>query len=110
MASRRPRKSDRGVTDYNALLSAIKDIKVEKKSIRSTASAFKIDKSSLSRYVTKFDKIVSNIEDVSDADLLEIVHSIAFYSAPKQVQATHLLISSRVINENNLSFHSKGFQ
>lgn len=91
MASRRPRKSDRGVTDYNALLRAIKDIKVENKSIRSTASAFKIDKSSLSRYVTKFDKIVSNINDVSDADLLEIVQSIASYSAPKQVKTTFVI-------------------
>lgn len=96
-ASRRERKTEHGVSDFDALVKALKAIKIEKQSIRSTASDYGIDKSSLSRYVTKFDKELRDknlkqITDVSDAELMTIVRRIASYSTPKLVSTTFLLL------------------
>ena len=85
MANRRQRKTEHGISDFDTFLNAIKAIKVEKKSIRSTAHDYSIDKSSLSRYVKKLDKEVPDITKVSDADLLVIVRRIGSYATTKMV-------------------------
>lgn len=48
------RKTERGITDWNKLVAAIKDIKIDNKGIRSTAKTYNIPKSSLARYIQKF--------------------------------------------------------
>ena len=83
MANRRQRKTEHGISDFDTFLNAIKAIKVEKKSIRSTAHDYSIDKSSLSRYVKKLDKEVPDITKVSDANLLVIVRRIGSYATTK---------------------------
>ena len=85
MASRRKRKTSYGISDYEGLLNAIKEIKTEKKSIRSVADAYKIDRKSLGRYVMKFDAKVPDITTVPDVDLMIVVRRIASYAAPKLV-------------------------
>lgn len=71
MATRRKRKTSRGVSDYDELLDAIKDIKLYKKSVKSTATAHNIKRTSLLRYIAKFDAEVPEIENVDDAGLLK---------------------------------------
>ncbi|XP_031637668.1 uncharacterized protein LOC116350086 [Contarinia nasturtii] len=85
MANRRERKTDHGVSDFDALLNAIKAIKIEKKRIRPTARAYSISKTSLTRYVEKLDKEVADISKLSDVELLAILRRIASYATPKLV-------------------------
>ena len=56
VANRRQRKTAHGISDFDALVNAMKAIKIENKSIRSTGRDYNIDKSSLLRYVKKLDK------------------------------------------------------
>lgn len=85
MASRRPRKTDRGIMDYDALLNAIKAHIIEKKSKKSTANQFNISMRSFGRYLDKFKAEVPDITLVSDDDLLKVVRRIASYTTPKLV-------------------------
>jgi len=75
MAARRPRKTDRSIKDFQALLNAMKAIKIDKKSRKSTAQAYNINMRSLGRYVQKFDakrmkKTALSSSDESDADCM----------------------------------------
>jgi len=54
IVSRRKRSTEHGITDYDALLNAIKDIIINKRSKKSTAAAYKISRINLLRYVAKF--------------------------------------------------------
>lgn len=85
MTSRSPRKTTNGLIDHDVLLAAIKQIKIEKKSIRSAALDFNIPRPSLQRYVKKFDENCVNIDLFNDNQLLDLVKSIAGYATPKQV-------------------------
>ena len=85
MAARRSRKSEHGIKDFEALLDAIKAIKISNKSRKSTAKAYNIDMRSLGRYVRKFDAAVPDITAVTDDELLEVVHQIASYATPSLV-------------------------
>jgi len=80
--SRRERKTDHGITDHGILLEAIKAVKVEKRSVKSTASEYNINRTSLGRYITKFDAEVKDITAVDDSNLLKIVKRISSFSTP----------------------------
>jgi len=73
MASRRKRSTEHGITDCDALLNAIKDIIINKRSKKSTAATYKINRTSLLRYVAKFTAEVPDILTVSDDELLKVV-------------------------------------
>lgn len=79
MAARRLRKTNRGVADFELLLNAIKAIKIEKKTLRSTALVYEIDKRSLSRYIKKLDVEVPDISVVGDDELLNVLQRVASY-------------------------------
>lgn len=79
MVYNRKRKTDRGVTDYEALLNAIKAIKINKDSVTRAGEANYIPGRSMRRYSTKFDEKVANIADHSDEELLQILRGIASY-------------------------------
>ena len=83
MANRRKRSTEHGITDYDALFNAIKDIIINKRSKKSTAAAYKINRTSLLRYVAKFTAEVPDILAVSDDELLKVVsvYVIAFIHA-----------------------------
>ena len=77
MASRRPRKTDRGVKDFEAVLDAIVSVKIKKKSLRSVANAFNLPRTTLLRHLNAFDAEIPDITKVSSEQLLEIVRRIA---------------------------------
>lgn len=106
MAARRPRTTDRGVKDFNALLDAIKAIKVENTSKTSTAKAHNIDMRSLSRYIKKFDAVVPDINAVTDDELLKVVREIASYSTPSLVctQRHNFVIFSNFVFDLSVGF------
>lgn len=78
--SRRSRKTDHGITDYNGLLSAIKQVKINKKSIKATARDYNIPGTSFLRYIKKIDDEFPDITKVSDDELLKNIKRIASYS------------------------------
>lgn len=86
MAARRSRSTERGISNYEELLDAIKEIKVKKKSVQSTAKFYNIDRKSLGRYVKKFDLEVPDITQVDDEALLKILRRIASYQKHKMVR------------------------
>lgn len=83
--SRYVRKSDRGITDWNALVAAIKKVKLDNKSIRSTAKAHNIPKSSLARYIQKVNDTMEDISTIDGEALLKLVKSVASYATPLMV-------------------------
>lgn len=85
MTSNYNRKTTRGISDYDALLNAIKAIIVDKRSIQSTAKTYDIKRQSLSRYVKKFNAAVPDIAGVPDDDLMIVVRRIASYATNKMV-------------------------
>lgn len=91
MTSRKPRKTDHGVNDLEALLNAVKAIKIDKKGLRATATAYKIPKSSLSRYIEKVDKEIPDIGAVDDEQLSTVLQDIASYTTPKLVRGFSLI-------------------
>lgn len=72
--------------DFDALLNAIKSIKIHKNSIRKAGAANNINFISLSRYVKKFDQKVADIKDISDEELKQVLRGIASYG---NVAAAH---------------------
>ena len=82
----RPRKSDRGVSDFDALLNAIKSIKISNVSIRQAAATNEIPYRSLARYKLKFDEVVEDIHDQSDEQLLNVLRDIASYKNVAKAQ------------------------
>lgn len=79
MSNHRKRKTEHGIKDIDALLSAIKSIKINNVSIRKAAAANNINDRSLTRYKKKFESHVENIMDHSDDELLQILRGIASY-------------------------------
>lgn len=79
------RKTDRGVSDFDALLIAIKEIKLNKKSIRSTAMKYNIPKSSLARYIRKINAEIHDISLFDDDELMKVVRRAAAYNAEMNV-------------------------
>ena len=97
MANRRKRSTEHDITDYDALLNAIKDIIINKRSKKSTAAEYKISRISLLRYVAKFIAEVSDILAVSDELKIVPMYIIAF---------TYAQIAIPIwININMISFH-----
>lgn len=89
-------KTDHGITDFKKVVAAIKGVKIEKKVVRAVAKSFRIPKSSLARYVQKFDTEVNDISTIdsfafssnsSDSSTLEDSELIEFYRM-QHVQAT----------------------
>jgi len=83
--SRRVRKTNHGITDWNNLVAAIKEIKVDHKRLRSTARAYNISKSSLGRYVNKLNDANEDISTLDDDALLKLVKSVSSYATPSLV-------------------------
>jgi len=83
--SRRVRKTNHGITDWNNLVATIKEIKVDHKSLRFTARAYNIPKSSLGRYVNKLNDANEDISTLDDDALLKLVKSVSSYATPSLV-------------------------
>lgn len=74
-----------GVTDFDALLKAIKEIKIDNKSLRATCKAYNIPRTSMSRYVGKLDAKFPDISAVNDAALIKELRSMTSLSERTQV-------------------------
>lgn len=74
------RKTDQGVSDFDALMRAIKEIKVNKKPITTVARAYNVPKSSMFRYIKKLDAIVPDIAELDDDELTSKIREIASYA------------------------------
>lgn len=83
--SRRPRKTEHGISDFEALMKAIKQVKVDKKSKQSTAREYNIPRSSLVRYIAKLDATIPDITQVSDVELMKAIKAVASYCTPSLV-------------------------
>lgn len=90
MASRRARKTDRGIKDFENLLNAVKEVKIEKKKILRVAKAYGIPDNSLGRYIKKLDDIVPDISAVPDDQLLKILKESTSYSHLVHVYGSQL--------------------
>lgn len=75
MSSKKNSKKSSDLTgiDFNALTNAIKRCLVEKQSVKPTAAAFAIPRTSLIRYLKKVEEEFDDIEAVDDVALLEFV-------------------------------------
>lgn len=94
MASRKKRKTEHGVSDHDALLAALKDIRINNTSVKKSAATFNINRISLGRYLKKFNDQVPDLEKLNDEQLLKIVRKIASYTTPKLVRQLNNHISS----------------
>ena len=56
MSSRKSKTTETKTMDYDAVVKALKAVKINKKSLRDAAAAFGLSKSSLGRYVKNFDE------------------------------------------------------
>lgn len=85
MAARRQRTSDRGVKDFDALVTAVKAIKIAKQHLRPVATRYGIPKSSLGRYISKFDEQVEDITVLDDDQIKNVLRKIAAFQTHQQV-------------------------
>lgn len=85
MSARRARKTERGLLDCNVVLAAIKDMVKNKIACRTAAAAYKITKSSMHNYYTRFIERVPDIDLFEESELLNIVKDIVGYGVTTQV-------------------------
>lgn len=71
--------------DYIALIGALKAIKINNKSLRETATEFNMSKTSLARYVKKFEEEGKDIAAMTDAELDILVRKNESYGAHRMV-------------------------
>lgn len=76
------RKTGRGVKDVNALLQAIKKVKIDGAKPIPVAREYNIPKSSFVTYLAKFNRRVTDISDLTDDQLLNEIKNISSYGAP----------------------------
>lgn len=93
------KKDEKKDFDFDAVLNAIKSIKINHVSIRKAAAANGIPDRSLTRYSQKFDAHVKDINDYKDEQLLEIIRGIASY---KIVATAHTVKFFCICVLNNL--------
>ena len=86
MAARRMRKTERGITDHDALLAAIRSIIINNVSASRAEKALNINVKSFNRYVSAFRAEVPDITALSDDELLNVVRRIATYETPSLVR------------------------
>lgn len=67
--------------NFDALLSAVEEIKIDKKSIRSVAAAYNIPKSNLARYIGKIDAIGLDISKLDDDEILHNLLNVTHHGA-----------------------------
>lgn len=77
--------------DYNALLSAIKDVKINGFKRRTTARAYNIPKTSFIRYLDRLDDEVLDITALTDADLLQMLRRYTHRTPPLLVILFHVI-------------------
>lgn len=69
----------------DAIVSAIKDIKLNNKGIRYTAKLYNIQKSSLSRYIQSINAAMPDIKNVPDNDIKDFFRKSTTPSGPKVI-------------------------
>lgn len=79
------RKTDHGNVDEDALIAALKAVKLANQSIRASALAFQIPRSTLQRHIDRFDETENDIITMTDAQLLDFVQN-------RQTYGTHLKV------------------
>lgn len=82
-------------TDVDALVAAIKEVMINGKAIRSIATSYKINKSKLSRYISKIKD--ANLDPSAGKQLHEFVSSLSVKTGGKTV------CSSKLKSNRNIS-------
>lgn len=59
--------------DYKAVVDALKAVKISKRSLRAVSAEFGFSKTTLIRYVKKFDEENKDITKLTEAELTELV-------------------------------------
>lgn len=72
IADRTKMESEKKI-DFVALLQAVKDCLLDKKGIRPTARAYNFPKSTLERHLKKIQSVYSDISNVSNNDLMNLL-------------------------------------
>lgn len=73
MSSRKSKTTETKTIDYDAIVNALKAVKISKRSIRDAAAAYGLSKSTLGRYVKNFDEEGQDIANLTDAQLDDLV-------------------------------------
>lgn len=94
------RKTDRGIQDYDALVKAIKEIMIDKRSIRSVAAAYNIVPASLNRYVTKIRGSGCDVASMSDDVLKSLARNVASYKNTNVVCDFYVAFQQTTTSEN----------
>lgn len=80
--SRHVRRTDTGIKDIDALVAAVKEIKIDKRSVKSIAIKYKIPRSSLIRYMDKLCAQIQDISLVDDSELTSKLQTITSRGSP----------------------------
>lgn len=79
--------------NINTLVAAINDISIKKKSIRSVARAYQIDKSKLFRYIAKSKDVNLDLSNASDAKLTGFLSLLNGKSCGKMVRSLSFFLT-----------------
>lgn len=79
------RKTNHGINDHEALLRAVKEIKIDKKSIRSVCSKYGVSKTSMLRYLNRLDEQFDDISVVDKSELMDVLKLSSRVGSYKQV-------------------------
>lgn len=71
--------------DFDKLLLAIKDVKINGKSKQATAKAYNIKRTNLRRYLNKLDDELPDITALVDTDLVQMLHRYTERNPPLMV-------------------------
>ena len=71
--------------DYDAVVKALKAVKINKKSLRDAAAALGLSKSSLGRYVKNFEEEGKDIATMTDAELDALVRKNESFGSHRMV-------------------------
>lgn len=78
----RPKKTRQEEKNIFALINAVKEVEVKKKSIRSTSKSYGIPFKSLSRYIKKINERIPDLSTADDATLEKNLNAIISRGPP----------------------------
>lgn len=76
------RKTDKTAPNPETLLAAVKEVRVEKKFVKTVADAHSIGRTSFYRILNKVDEAFKDVSKVADEKLLEFIKSINSVGSP----------------------------
>lgn len=88
MSSRYKRKSNRGLSrlDHDALVNALKAVKVGTQALRAAAKTFNIPRTSLQRYIKSFEATGKDMATMSNQEIKDFIGTLTTYGTNQLVR------------------------